>query len=169
MSDSVVILVTFKHSIITVIWEKCLNQTVPAYISWWQVLVNSATSSSTRIHWFAGEVSCGIEILVYNGLLLILPADIHGGLVSSLWFWAFQLSISQNILTGPYLLLGIYNYPLWVTSGGRWSVDGYISQQNSYQWNGDSRSWSGECFPHNSWTAIVSSTANTKQFWFLKW
>ena len=38
-------------------------------------------------------ISCGIEILVYNWLLLILPADIHGGFVSPLWFWALQFVI----------------------------------------------------------------------------
>ena len=35
--------------------------------------------------------SCGIAILVYNWLVLRLPAGIHSGLVSPLCFWAFEL------------------------------------------------------------------------------
>ena len=43
-------------------------------------------------------ISCGITILVYYWLVLRLPAGIHSGLVSPLWFWVFQMSVGYDVL-----------------------------------------------------------------------
>ena len=54
-------------------------------------------------------ISCGIEILVYNWLLLILPADIHGGLVNPLWFWALRMA--PMIILQVVTTTVIWNFP----------------------------------------------------------
>jgi len=61
--------------------------------------VNPATSSSNRISLQMNLtiiVVVYIAILEYNRTLLRLPADIHSGLVSPLWFWTLQFFYQEK-------------------------------------------------------------------------